>query len=261
MIPLADTHAHLCDERFDLDLSEVLDRAQTCGVAAVVAVSETVEDIHQTLTLAHQYPKLVRPAAGLFPTIVDFDQAAEVEALIRKHRDDLFAIGEVGLDLWKIQDSAEREIQREIFRGLVELAIELDLPLNVHSRSAGRQTIDLLLERGAKRVQMHAFDGRAAKAMPGVEAGFYFSVPPSVVRSPQKQKLVRRLPLDSLLVETDSPVLGEDPSSRNEPANVSISVGAIAELKGFSEQEVREATTENAARLYGAALFEPTAGR
>ena len=255
MIPLADTHAHLCDESFYSDLSEVLERAQERGVAAIVAVSEAVEDVHQTLALANQYPGLVRPAAGLFPAIVDLDQASEVEVLIRKNRDALVAIGEVGLDLWKIQDSAEREIQRAIFGALIELAIELNLPLNVHSRSAGRQTIDLLLEKGAKRVQMHAFDGRAAKALPGVEAGFYFSVPPSVVRSPQKQKLVRRLPLSCLLVETDSPVLGEDPNLRNEPANVNVSVCAIAELKGLSEQEVRQATSENAVRLYGEALF------
>ena len=95
------------------------------------------------------------------------------------------------------------------------------------------------------------FDGRAANAMPAVEAGFFFSVPPSVVRSPQKQKLVRRLPLTSLLVETDSPVLGPEPGVRNEPANVRISVGAIAQLKGVSEDEVVEAVEENQRRLFG----------
>jgi TatD DNase family protein len=84
-----------------------------------------------------------------------------------------------------------------------------------------------------------------------VEAGFFFSIPPSVVRSRQKQKLVRHLPLACLLVETDSPVLGPEPKQRNEPANVNISLKAIAELKGLDTMVVIEAVNENTRRLYG----------
>lgn len=256
---LVDTHAHLCDASFQEDLAQVLRRARRSGVSAIVAVTETGEEITVTLELADRFPDLVRPAAGLFPTILDLDQASQVEKLIRRHRHRLIAIGEVGLDHWKVQDPSEREIQLEIFRSLVDLGIELDLPLNVHSRSAGRQTIEVLLERGAKRVQMHAFDGRASKALPGVEAGYYFSVPPSVVRSTQKQKLVRRLPMTCLLLETDSPVLGADPTKRNEPSEVSVALRAIAELKEISEAEARQITSENAVRLFGERLLKPSA--
>jgi TatD DNase family protein len=98
--------------------------------------------------------------------------------------------------------------QRRLCLRFVDLALELDLPLNVHSRSAGRQTIAALLERGARRVQMHAFDGKTTTTRSAVDAGFYFSIPPSIVRSRQKQKLVHHLPLGCLLVESDSPVLG-----------------------------------------------------
>jgi TatD DNase family protein len=150
-----------------------------------------------------------------------------------------------------VQEPAEQEIQREIFLRFVRLSIETGLPLNVHSRSAGRATIELLLQAGATGVLLHAFDGRAATAQPAVEAGYFFSVPPSIVRSPQKQKLVRRLPLERLLVETDSPVLGPEPGVRNEPANVTISVSAIAQLKSVSEEEVLEAVEENQRRLFG----------
>ena len=100
-------------------------------------------------------------------------------------------------------------------------------------------------------MQLHAFDGRAARALPGVEAGYFFSIPPSVVRSAQKQKLVRSLPLDSLLVETDSPVLGPRGDERNEPANAGVSVAAIAELKGLSPEQVAAVVTTNTRRLYG----------
>lgn len=248
---LIDTHAHLCDPVFDADRAEVVERAGAVGVAAVVAVGETLADAERNLALATQYPGFVRPAAGLFPTYLDPGAADELIDLLRRHRDDFIAIGEVGLDYWKVQDEADRETQRRIFSSFVDLSLELDLPLNVHSRSAGRQTLELLLERGARRVQMHAFDGRAAKALPGVEAGFFFSVPPSVERSAQKRKLVARLPLDALLAETDSPVLGPDPARRNEPANVVRSIAAIAEIKGLPVDEVETRVGENTRRLYG----------
>lgn len=248
---LVDTHAHLCDPSFDQDRSAVLMRARQAGVVTVVAVGETAADIERNLGLAREFPETVRPAAGLFPTILDLAEADAVVALVRANRDRLVAIGEVGLDLWKVQDPAGREVQMEIFRRFIDLSIELDLPLNVHSRAAGRLTVDLLLETGATRVQLHAFDGRAAKALPAVEAGYFFSIPPSVVRSIQKQKLVHRVPLECLLVETDSPVLGPDSETRNEPANVTLAVKAIAEIKDLSFAEVATAVTENTVRLYG----------
>jgi len=247
---LTDTHAHLCDPGFDADRGSVLDRAAAAGVTAVVAVGETAADAERNLALTREDSR-IRPAAGLFPTVLDRDEAAAIEELLRRERDAFVAVGEVGLDFWKVQDEDERVLQRALFQRFVDLAIELDLPLNVHSRSTGRQAIELLLERGARRVQMHAFDGRAATARPAVEAGYYFSVPPSVVRSPQKRKLVRQLPLECLLVETDSPVLGPEPGERNEPANAVISVREIASIQGVTEDEVRAVVVENTRRIYG----------
>jgi TatD DNase family protein len=109
----------------------------------------------------------------------------------------------------------------------------------------------MLLEHGAIRVQLHAFDGKSSSAAAAVDAGYFFSVPPSVVRSRQKQKLVKSIPLSCLLVETDSPVLAPDPQQRNEPANVLLSIKAIAELKNVSEDKVRASVSENTQRLYG----------
>lgn len=254
---LVDTHAHLCDAIFDDDRSAVLERARLSGVGSVVAVGETLTDAKINLDLAAQYPTRVRPTAGLSPTVLDLEQAEALEEFIRRERGCLVAVGEVGLDLWKVQDARGRELQREIFTRFVDLAVELDLPLNVHSRAAGRPTLELLLERGARRVQMHAFDGRFAKALPGVEAGYYFSVPPSIVRSSQKQRLVRNLPLSCLLLETDSPVLGPNAEERNEPANLAVSLHAIAEIKGITRQQVAEAVTENARKLYGPGILTP----
>lgn len=228
----------------------VLDRARDSGVNAIVAVGESLSDARRNLELADIHPQ-IKPAAGLYPTYLDVDQAEAMVAFIRRHRSQLVAIGEVGLDYWVIKADPQKQLQRDIFGRFIALSLELDLPINVHSRSAGRHAVSLLLEYGAARVQMHAFDGRAAAALPAVEAGYYFSIPPSVVRSRQKQKLVRQLPLSCLLVETDSPVLGPDPQIRNEPANLSISIQAIAHIKALPESAVREAVAENTRQLYG----------
>ena len=247
---LIDTHAHLCDPVFDPDRAEALERAAAAGIGAVILVGEDLKDARSNLELATGN-SMLKPAAGLYPAILDRAQAEDLQLFIRKESDRLVAIGEVGLDYWVVQAEPDKELQREIFKGFIALSLELDLPLNVHSRSAGRHAVSLLLDCGASRVQMHAFDGKASAALPAVEAGYYFSIPPSVVRSRQKQKLVKNLPLSCLLVETDSPVLGPTPDERNEPANVRISINAIADIKGIPQSEVIEAVTENTRKLYG----------
>ncbi len=250
MQPIIDTHAHLYEESFDADRGAVLERAFAAGVEKIVTVSETIEDARRNLELARIYPALL-PAAGLYPAYLDPAAAEGMQEFIRRNRQHLAAIGEVGLDFRLATDEGEREVQRRIFEGFIDLSLELGLPLNVHSRSAGRYAVSLLLEKGAGQVQLHAFDGKAGAALPGVEAGFFFSVPPSVLRSRQKEKLVRRLPLGCLLVETDSPVLGPEPDKRNEPANAAAVVQRIAEIKAISRQEVQEVVFENTRRLYG----------
>ena len=252
---IIDTHAHLCDSAFDADRAEVLSRARAAGVAGVVCVGESLEDARKNLVLAQEDPLLL-PAAGLYPDRFDLGEAEALIQLIRKERGRLVAVGEVGLDRWIIKRAPESEqaeletLQRELFLRFLDLAVELDLPLNVHSRSAGRQAIAAMLVRGAGRVQMHAFDGKASTAQPGVEAGYYFSVPPSIVRSRQKQKLFGHLPLSCLLVESDSPVLGPQPGVRNEPAHTVTALRAIAQIKQLPEKQVAEAVAENTARLY-----------
>lgn len=247
---LVDVHAHMCDPCFDQDRDQVLERARKAGIEAIIAVGESLDDAQKNLELAQRHPVL-KPAAGLYPTYLDLNLADKMAAFIRRQHSRLVAIGEVGLDYWVVKEEAEKERQREIFKLFIELAAELDLPLNVHSRSAGRHAIDLLLESGASKVQLHAFDGKAAAALPAVEAGYFFSIPPSVARSRQKQKLVKRLPLSCLLVETDSPVLGPSHEMRNEPANILESIKSIAALKDIDETEVIAAVSENTARLYG----------
>lgn len=253
---LIDVHAHMADEAFAADLETVLRVATEVGVGGIITVSENLEEAHRVLALAAKFP-LLKPCAGLYPNVLDLDLAEAMADFVRAHAHQLVGIGEVGLDHWVVKDVEGWQIQEKALAKFVDLGKECDLPLNVHSRSAGRHTIRFLREHGARKVLMHAFDGKASAALEGIEAGYYFSIPPSVVRSQQKQKLLRQLPLDRLLLESDAPVLGPDPTTRNEPRNVVISCQVIAAAKGVSTEEVARITTENAFRLFPKASSSP----
>jgi TatD DNase family protein len=246
---LIDTHAHLSIDSFAVDREEVLVRAADSGVSAIICVSETLAEAEDVLSLCEKYP-ILKPAAGLYPEFAGLDATVALYAFIQKYSAKLHAIGEVGLDYWLVKEDEEREVQREVLRRFIVLGRELDLPLNIHSRSAGRHVIELLLENDAKKIQLHAFDGNWSAAMPAVEAGFFFSVPPSIIYSRQKQKLVKQLPLSCLLLESDSPVLGPVPKERNEPANIVHSLQAVSEIKNIPLEEVRETVLANTLRLY-----------
>ncbi|XP_077416293.1 putative deoxyribonuclease TATDN3 isoform X3 [Vanacampus margaritifer] len=208
-----------------------------------------------------RFPGFVFPCLGVHPVQeVSSDQHRSVSLqdldaalpLIDKYKDRLVAIGEVGLDFTPryVSNESDKESQRQVLIRQARLAKELDLPLNVHSRSAGRPTIQLLKEQGVEKVLLHAFDGRPAAAMEGVKAGYFFSIPPSIVRSEQKQKLVKQLPLENLCLETDSPALGPEKQVRNEPKNIVVAAEYISIVKGVSVEEVMQATTRNALRLF-----------
>ncbi|KAI8582919.1 hypothetical protein K450DRAFT_225449 [Umbelopsis ramanniana AG] len=228
-------------------------------------------DAPKVLKLAAQSNGLILAGVGLHPVqtynendeqierSVTLDDFEKFLPYVRKCIDDkqICCVGEVGLDfsphIVRNKDMPEehyRDIQTQVFRKQIELAIKADLPLNVHSRSAGHYAIEELQKAGAKRAVLHAFDGKASHALKGVEAGYYFSVPPSIIRSPQKQKLVSSLPLSHLLLETDSPALGPTKGDDNQPANAIISAQEIARIKDIDVSEVIRITGENARHLF-----------
>jgi TatD DNase family protein len=216
-------------------------------------------------------------------------------SLIRTHQHSLACIGEIGLDYsphilgkTEAEQEATKQIQRDCMRAQVELAQELGLAVNVHSRSAGHHALTLLREcasvagQGPVRAILHAFDGKAhyaeEAAMWGIEKKakararegegenstktgseassekeanieIYFSVPPCAKRSPLMQKWIKRIPLSRLLLETDCPALAPEKGEINVPANLAVSAALVAELKSVTVEEVVTVTNQNAEGL------------
>ncbi|XP_019728178.1 putative deoxyribonuclease TATDN3 isoform X3 [Hippocampus comes] len=255
-----DCHCHIAAGDFDKDIETVIEDSKRAGLLALLAVAEHAGEFEKIIALSQRFPGFVLPCLGVHPvqevssdqhrsaSLQDLDAALP---LIDKYKDHLVAIGEVGLDFTPryVSSESDKENQRQVLIRQVHLAKELDLPLNVHSRSAGRPTIQLLKEQGVEKVLLHAFDGRPSVAMEGVKAGYFFSIPPSIVRSEQ-QKLVKLLPLENMCLETDSPALGPEKQLRNEPKNIVVAAEYVSAVKGVSVEEVMQVTTRNALRLF-----------
>ena len=253
-LPLVDTHSHMADPVFTEDLDQVLERARRAGVRAILVMSEDEREGEEVLRFCAGKAPFLLPCLGLYPDRAEPGRAEALAARIREERTRLAAIGEVGLDFRIEGDPVRRKSQEEALQVFASLSLETGLPLSVHSRSAGKRAMEVLARAGAEKVVMHAFDGKARYALEGVERGWFFSIPPSLVRSRQKEKLVQALPLENLLMESDAPVLGPVPGNRNEPAFIEMTVQRIAEIKGVSTLEVARMTTSNAVRLFGLSL-------
>lgn len=248
---MIDTHAHLGDSCFDEDFDEVVVRAQSAGVTHCVVVGEHPREAERIQAIRARWPEWAMCGLGLFPAMFTEADITTFDALAESYSWD--CIGEVGLDTWIVREASDRAWHEEVFRHVVRTAIRKDIPVNVHSRNTGLRVVEILRELGAKKVHLHAFDAKGSTVELGVEAGFYFSIPASVIHSPQKQKLVKRVPLEQLLLETDSPVLGPDRGSRNEPMNVKIALDVSAQIKDMTPEALERVTDENALRLYGRA--------
>ncbi|XP_017331784.1 tatD DNase domain containing 3-like isoform X1 [Ictalurus punctatus] len=255
-----DCHCHISSREFDGDIECVIEQSKKAGVLALVAVAEHAGEFEKIIQLSQRFPGFIFPCLGVHPVQEDSAQPRgalpkdldSAMPLIEKYKDHIVAIGEVGLDFTPriVSTDAGKELQRQVLIRQVEIAKQLNLPLNVHSRSAGRPTIHLLKELGVENALLHAFDGKPSVAMEGVHAGYFFSIPPSIIRSEQKQKLVKQLPLENMCLETDSPALGPEKQVRNEPENITISAEYIAKTKGIPVEKVIEVTTLNALRLF-----------
>lgn len=248
-----DSHCHLTDGRFDEDRAAVLDAALKAGVTRMVTVASDLEDARAAAELAKGNSALWS-TAGVHPHAVSEAADADLEGVqeLAASYCEVVAIGETGLDYF--YDHSPRGLQRRWFEAQLEVAAALDLPIVIHTREAEDDTI-AVLRNAPKSVRkvLHCFTGSMKLLEVGLEEGCYVSFAGIITFSKfDGQAVVRAVPEDRLLAETDAPYLAPVPrrGKRNEPAFVTHVVAALAEIRGESVGAVAEATEENAERFY-----------
>ncbi len=254
---LVDSHVHLDLPAYDADRAQVLERAAEAGVAWMVDVGADLPSSHRAVSLTEREPR-IRAAVGVHPhdaATLTAGALAELRVLATHPR--VVAIGEIGLDYYR--DLSPRPVQRRAFADQLALALELGLPVIVHSRDAHADTLATLRAAagpgGRLRGVMHCFSGDAALARDVVGLGLHIGVagPVTYPRATALAEVVRQAPLERLLVETDSPYLAPQAQRgrRNEPAFVALVAERVAGLRGLSPATLARATSDNARALFG----------
>lgn len=252
MTALIDTHAHLDEIE---GIVPALELAKLAGVTAIIAVGQDLNSNKKTLNLAAQYPGFVFPAIGLHPWAIGSMDPAQLEeniAFIKGNLSNAVALGEVGLDYDKrVLKGAGKDIQKEVLGHLLELAINYDKPVSLHSRYAWKDSLSLVREAGIKRLVFHWYTGFSSTLSELIEAGYYISATPAAEYHEEHRRAIREVPAEKLLLETDCPVFyGRENRYRSEPADVARSLRATVEIKGMDEADLAAITTSNAHRLF-----------
>ena len=252
-----DSHAHLADAAFSGDRDAVISRARSAGARAIVCIGESLATAVVAAQVAADNPGFVFATAGIHPhDAASFDASRDVPRL-RELLADAVAVGECGLDYH--YDNSPREAQRAAFSAQIALAAEMDKPVVVHTRDAEDDTRSIVGEARSAGVLgvMHCYTGSHSLAESALEAGWYVSFSGIVtVNKWSDDDLVRLVPRDRLLVESDSPYLAPVPfrGKRNEPAWVAHTLSKVAAARGDDPLELGQATAANTERLFGLAL-------
>ena len=279
---MIDTHCHIDEEAFEPDREEVIARQQQSGVQAMIVPGVNVASINSVMELCHAHPGYCYPALGLHPEDVKADwreQLATVEAAIRAHRDELVAIGEIGLDYY--WDKTFKEEQKEVLRRQLLLARELNLPVILHNREATEDILSIVntiandqspmtndqspMTNDQLRGVFHCYSGSKETAEIILKMGFYLGIggvltfknsklSETLKELNQSSITNHQLPITNrLLLETDAPYMAPTPhrGERNESRFMALVAERLAQVLNVSVDEIIEATSANARQLFG----------
>ena len=254
---LADSHAHLDDERFENEVDTIIENALEAGIGFILNPGTEESTSVRAIELSQTYD-IVYAGVGFHPSdCASFDKNKHPK-MIRKwcEQDKVLAIGEIGLDYY-YDDGAPRGLQKKVFEEQIGLANELKKPIIVHDRDAHGDCLDMVkscLDPNVGGV-FHSYSGSVEMAKILLDFGLYLSIggPLTFKNSRKAPDVVKYMPLDRLLIETDSPYLTPVPyrGKRNEPAYVRFVAEKVAEIKEIPVEEVQETTFENCRRLFG----------
>lgn len=260
-----DVHAHLTHPRLFGDVDAVIERARDVGVTTIISNGLNPKDNQAVADLAARCP-MVKPAYGFYPvdTVmkgmiehgIDYPRdddavfsAEEGIAWVRAHAEEAIAVGEIGLDGYWVPEDLWAE-QERVFRAMIQIALDLDKPIIIHTRKRERRTLEVLEEMGVRRVNWHCFGSKVKLARRIAAAGHYLSIPANARKSESFTRMLETLPRDRVLLETDCPYLAPTRGETNEPANVVGTAQYAAELWGCPVEDVQQQVEENFLALF-----------
>lgn len=248
-----DTHTHLQFDSFDEDRELVIQRAIKKNIDAIITIGTDIDSSQEVVEIAHKFA-IIFAAVGIHPNDSMNVGQREIEKIKSlANADKVIAIGEIGLDYYR--DYVTKSKQKASFRKQIRIAHELNLPLIIHNRDAHEDILSLLQEEKAEKIGgvFHSFSGEIKFLESVLAENYYISFTgPITFKNANYNKLIDCVPLEQLLLETDSPFLSPVPfrGKRNEPANLNYIAEKIAQIKGISMEELAQITTGNTENLF-----------
>lgn len=248
MIELIDSHAHLDDEKFDNDREEIISKIKDAGIKNFITAGYSLGSSKKAVELAEKYD-FIYATCGISPNDIPQDeekmwkQISEIEKMMKKQKNKVVAIGEIGLDYYWEKDEKMRELQRKAFIKQIELANKLKLPIVIHTREAIMDTLEILKQNLVdKKGVFHCCPQNRELIKEGLKLGFYisFAGPITFKSSKNAEEMINLVPDNRILIETDSPYLAPEPvrGTRNDCRNVKYIAEKIAKAKNISLEEV-----------------------
>jgi len=248
---LIDTHAHI--EQIE-SLDQALIEAKAANVIAIIGVGSDYESNQKVLELARIYKDFVYPALGLHPWNLEISEIDRNLEFIESHIDKAVAIGEIGLDYHKrLRTRVEKDLQQRVLKQVLTIAKRYNKPVIIHSRYAWRDSFSLVEEAQLEKVVFHWYTGTSSVLRDIVSQSYFVSATPAVEYHEEHRRAVKEIPLERLLLETDSPVIyqrGSEFEYESRPADVLRTLKGVASLRQVSEAEIAEVTTDNALKFF-----------
>lgn len=251
---LIDSHAHLDDERFDNDRDKIIKELYNQGIELVINPGADIASSVKAVSLAKEYDNIYA-AVGVHPHDAKTMDSTTIQLLSSLAKNEkVVAIGEIGLDYH--YDNSPRDVQRKWFIEQIRLAKKLNLPIIIHEREASQDMYNILKNEADENLRgvLHCYSGSLEMAKEYLKMGFYISLagPVTFKKARVPKEVAKNIPLNRLLVETDSPYLSPEPKrgKRNEPINVRYVAAMIAELRGIPFDELAKATNENTKKIF-----------
>ncbi|HJA65407.1 hydrolase TatD [Lachnoclostridium sp. An169] len=258
-----DTHAHYDDEQFDIDRAELLGQMEAGGIGTIVNAGSSVASWDKIIRLTEEYP-FIYGAVGVHPDEVgELDEGKITRMAELLERDKIVAVGEIGLDYY--WDKEKHDLQKKWFIRQIDLAREKHMPVIIHSREAAADTMEIMKDHAAgMNAVIHCYSYSPEMAREYVKMGYFIGIGGVVTfkNSKKLKEVVREIPLESIVLETDCPYLSPEPfrGKRNSSLNLPYVVQVIADLKETTCENVIQTTDENARRLYHLEKGTMTAG-